>query len=236
MREHVCPWWGGYFIDNRLRRLLHQPEKILAGYLQPGLTVMDFGCGMGFFSIPMAKMIGMNGSVIAVDLQPQMLRTLRKRAERAGVAGRLRTHACGRDAIGVDDPIDFVLAFWSAHRGSRHRQASERDSCRPGKWWKADDRRTTWPCFGRAISTPDLHCPAGGPAAYRPSSNPTEPGGRICQGVAWRIVRQVKKKRSGQSAIGATTPSWSTTSMKKPRPNYGEESNRTLPSTRLSRA
>ena len=69
---------------------------------------------MGFFSIPMAKMIGMNGSVIAVDLQPQMLRTLRKRAERAGVAGRLRTHACGRDAIGVDDPIDFVLAFWSA--------------------------------------------------------------------------------------------------------------------------
>jgi hypothetical protein len=26
---HICPWWGGYFIDNRLRRLLHDPEKIV---------------------------------------------------------------------------------------------------------------------------------------------------------------------------------------------------------------
>ena len=115
MREHVCPWWGGYFIDNRLRRLLHQPEKILAAYLQRGMTAMDFGCGMGFFSIPMAKMVEASGTVIAVDLQPQMLRALRKRAERAGVANRIRTHECGRNSIGIDDPVDFVLAFWSAH-------------------------------------------------------------------------------------------------------------------------
>ena len=115
MATHVCPWWGGYFIDNRFRRLLHQPEKILAAYLQPGMTAMDFGCGMGFFSIPMAKMVEANGTVIAVDLQPQMLRTLRKRAERAGVASRIRTHACERDSVGIDDPIDFVVAFWSVH-------------------------------------------------------------------------------------------------------------------------
>lgn len=115
MATHVCPWWGGYFIDNRFRRLLHQPERILATHLRPGMTAMDFGCGMGFFSIPMARMVDANGTVIAVDLQPQMLRTLRKRAERAGVAGRIRTHACQRDSVGVDDPVDFVLAFWSAH-------------------------------------------------------------------------------------------------------------------------
>jgi hypothetical protein len=55
---HVCPWWGGYFIDNPLRRLLHDPEKILRTYVKPGMTVMDIGCGMGFFSIAMAKIVG----------------------------------------------------------------------------------------------------------------------------------------------------------------------------------
>ena len=59
MSEHVCPWWGGYFIDNRLRRLLHNPERLLSPYVQQGMTVMDIGCGMGFFSIAMAAMVAM---------------------------------------------------------------------------------------------------------------------------------------------------------------------------------
>ena len=40
---HVCPWWGGYFIDNPLRRLLHNPDKIVGPYVMPGMTVMDVG-------------------------------------------------------------------------------------------------------------------------------------------------------------------------------------------------
>jgi len=51
---HVCPWWGGYFIDNPIRRLLHNPEKIVGPYVASGITVMDVGCGMGLFSIAMA--------------------------------------------------------------------------------------------------------------------------------------------------------------------------------------
>lgn len=130
MSEHVCPWWGGYFIDNRFRRLLHQPEKILAAYLQPGMTAMDFGCGMGFFSIPMAKLVEAGGTVIAVDLQSQMLRTLRRRAEKAGVADRIHTHQCERDSIGIDHPVDFALAFWSAHEApDAGRLLSETYSC-----------------------------------------------------------------------------------------------------------
>jgi len=115
VRGHVCPWWGGYFIDNRFRRLLHKPEEILASYAQRGMTVMDFGCGMGFFSIAMAGLVGEGGCVISVDLQQEMLDVLRGRAERAGVADRIRTHRCKRDSVGVDDPVDFVLAFWAAH-------------------------------------------------------------------------------------------------------------------------
>jgi len=113
--QHVCPWWGGYFIDNPLRRLLHDPEKLLGPYVQPEMTAMDFGCGMGLFSIAMAKFVGDGGRVIAVDLQQKMLDVLQKRAKKAGVVDRITTHRCEADSIGLTEPIDFALAFYSAH-------------------------------------------------------------------------------------------------------------------------
>ncbi len=115
MRPHVCPWWGGYFIDNRLRRLLHKPEQILRPYVARGQTIMDFGCGMGLFAIPAAQMVGPTGRVVAVDLQQQMLDVLMHRAEQSGVAGRIAPHRCQPDAIGWPRPIDFAVAFYSAH-------------------------------------------------------------------------------------------------------------------------
>lgn len=115
MPDHVCPWWGGYFIDNPLRRWLHKPEQLLAPFLSSGMTVLDFGCGMGFTSIAMARLVGEEGTVISADLQPQMLRALEKRARRAGVAERIRTHVCPKDSLALDRTIDFALAFWSAH-------------------------------------------------------------------------------------------------------------------------
>ncbi len=115
MAPHVCPWWGGYFIDNRLRRLLHNPQTLLEPYVHADMTVLDFGCGMGFFAIAMAHLVGAGGSVIAVDLQQQMLDTLEKRARKAGVAGRVRTHCCEADTLGINERIDFALAFYSAH-------------------------------------------------------------------------------------------------------------------------
>ncbi len=71
--HHICPWWYAYTFDNPLRHLFHKPERMLAGYVKPGMTVMDIGCGMGFFSIGMARMVGEEGAVISVDLQQQML-------------------------------------------------------------------------------------------------------------------------------------------------------------------
>jgi SAM-dependent methyltransferase len=112
---HVCPWLGGYFIDNPFRRLLHDPEKILGAYVKRGMTVVDFGCGMGLFSIAMAKLVGNGGRVIAVDLQQKMLDVLVKRAENAGVAERITTHRCEKDSIGLSEPVDFALASYSAH-------------------------------------------------------------------------------------------------------------------------
>lgn len=130
MRPHVCPWWGGYFIDNRFRRLLHKPERILSAHVQPGMTAMDFGCGMGLFAIPMARLVGSEGRVVAVDLQQKMLDVLRKRAEKAEVADRIETCRCEADSIGVSGTMDFVLAFYSAHEvPDQQRLLSEIHDC-----------------------------------------------------------------------------------------------------------
>jgi len=112
---HVCPWWCAYTFDHRLRRVFHKPERILEPYVKPGMTVLDLGCGMGYFSIPMAGMVGDAGQVLAVDIQQQMLDVLMRRARKAGVDGRIRPHLCNPERLCVDQPVDFALAFFVVH-------------------------------------------------------------------------------------------------------------------------
>jgi len=112
---HVCPWWLAYTFDNPLRKLFHKPGKMLSPYVKEGMRVMDVGCGMGFFSIGMAKLVGDNGKVIAVDLQQEMLGIMRKRAEHAGLADRISPHHCESDKIGILEKVDFILTFWMVH-------------------------------------------------------------------------------------------------------------------------
>jgi ubiquinone/menaquinone biosynthesis C-methylase UbiE len=112
---HICPWWGGYFIDNWFRRLLHNPAKIVGPFLKSEMTIMDVGCGMGMFSLAMARIVGAEGRVIAVDLQQKMLDVLRKRAEKAGVADRIQFHKCEANRLGVEETVDFVLAMMMIH-------------------------------------------------------------------------------------------------------------------------
>jgi len=118
MASRVCRWWHAYLFDNPLRRLHHKPEEMLAPYVKEGMTVMDVGCGMGFFSIGMAKMVGGDGRVIAVDIQPKMLEVLNRRARRKGLDRRIRLHRCSPDDLGVDEQVDFALAFWVAHEAA----------------------------------------------------------------------------------------------------------------------
>jgi ubiquinone/menaquinone biosynthesis C-methylase UbiE len=115
MINRTCPWWLGHAIDNPLRRLIHDPGRLLSSYVRKGMSTADIGCGMGMFSIAMAKIAGDNGRVYAVDLQQEMLDALRKRAEKAGVADRIRLIRADLDSIGIQEPVDFVLAFWMIH-------------------------------------------------------------------------------------------------------------------------
>ena len=48
--------------------------------IQPGQTICDLGCGNGFYTLELARRVGPEGTVYAVDIQPQMLRLLVTRA------------------------------------------------------------------------------------------------------------------------------------------------------------
>lgn len=112
---HVCPWWLARALDNPIRRLIHNPEEILGGHIEPGQTVLDLGCGSGTFTIAMARMVGEAGRVIAVDLQDEMLQMVRQKALKEGLDSRIITHKSEPDRIGVSEKVDFALAFYMVH-------------------------------------------------------------------------------------------------------------------------
>jgi ubiquinone/menaquinone biosynthesis C-methylase UbiE len=122
MPERVCPVWVGYLLASPLRRLLHDPEKILAPYVKQGMTVLDIGSAMGFFSIPLAKMVGPKGKVICVDMQEKMLQRLQKRAEKAGVADRIETRLCDQNSLRLHDRKGTadLAAFFVVHEVPDH--------------------------------------------------------------------------------------------------------------------
>jgi 2-polyprenyl-3-methyl-5-hydroxy-6-metoxy-1,4-benzoquinol methylase len=118
MSEHVCPVWVGHLLASPVRRLFQSPEKILEPHVAPGMTALDVGPAMGFFSIPLAKMVGPAGRVVCVDVQAAMLEKLKARAAKAGVADRIDARLSADGSFGISDlegRVDFALAFAVVH-------------------------------------------------------------------------------------------------------------------------
>ena len=99
--KHVCPWWLCFTFDNFLRPYFHDPEKMLKGYIREGDTVLDVGPGMGYFTIPMARMVGETGKVIAADVQQRMLTFLESKAEKVGLARRIEPRLVSQTSLGI---------------------------------------------------------------------------------------------------------------------------------------
>ena len=118
MAHRVCPWWLGHLLASPFRRLMQDPVKVLAPYVREGMTVLEPGPGMGFFTLELARLVGPSGRVVAVDIQPRMLASLKRRAARAGLLDRVDARLAAQDTLGIADlagSVDLALAFALAH-------------------------------------------------------------------------------------------------------------------------
>ena len=114
-QPYVCPAEFSGSLDNKFRRLFHNPMRIPGAYIAAGMTVIDLGCGPGYFTEALAKLVGEGGRVIAADLQQKMLDKVDRKIRGTELEGRVEKHLCQHDRIGISQKADFVLAFWMVH-------------------------------------------------------------------------------------------------------------------------
>lgn len=115
INDAVCPVEKSGMLDNKFRKLFQNPQKILRPYIKEGMAVLDLGCGPGFFSMEIAKLLHPSGTVICADLQEGMLDVVRAKIKGTEHEPFFRLHRCDRDTINVSEPVDFILAFYMIH-------------------------------------------------------------------------------------------------------------------------
>jgi SAM-dependent methyltransferase len=114
----VCPWWLGYFLLNPLRKRTQNPHQILAPYVREGMTVLEPGPGMGFFTPELARLVGEPGRVICIDVQSRMIGKLKRRLAKLCLNGRVDARVASEESMGLDNlrgVLDFTLAFAVVH-------------------------------------------------------------------------------------------------------------------------
>lgn len=110
-RDFPCPAFLAWLVDNPLARR-RATTALAALELQPGMRVLDAGCGPGRLAVPIAAAVGPSGRVLAVDMQPRMLEKARAKAAAAG-AGNIEFLQAGLGEGKVPEAsFDRALLSW----------------------------------------------------------------------------------------------------------------------------
>jgi ubiquinone/menaquinone biosynthesis C-methylase UbiE len=112
---HLHPLKNAGALDSRFRRLLQNPKRILKKYIQQGMTVLDLGCGTGFFTLEIAKLLGGKGKVIAIDVQKGMLEILKQKLKDSELKQQIQIFNNQAQNLGFTEKVDFIFAFYSFH-------------------------------------------------------------------------------------------------------------------------
>ena len=82
-----CPSWLAWLVEleNPFAKNYNASSIVYHLDLKPGMKVLDAGCGPGRVTITLAKAVGRTGEVVAIDLQAQMLRRAKDKAEAASL-------------------------------------------------------------------------------------------------------------------------------------------------------
>lgn len=112
----------------------HRDEIVAALGLRPGMAVADVGAGTGLFTLAMARAVGPNGRVFAVDVQPEFLATIAERARAADLANVVTVTADQRASGLAEASVDLAFLCDSYHHLERPRSylADLRRALRPG--------------------------------------------------------------------------------------------------------
>ena len=108
---------AGTLMESRFRLWLFDPVKILQGAeIRPGDTVLEVGCGSGFFTVPTARLIGEQGRLVTMDVLPAFVERVSKKARSADMknVGVMQGDALdtGLDATSKDAVMLFgVIPF-----------------------------------------------------------------------------------------------------------------------------
>lgn len=109
------------------------PEKILRdiGGIKPGMSIADFGCGSGYFSLPLARLVGVEGQVTAIDVLSSALESVTARARNSGLLNIKTVRAnleipasTGLPDVSQDVVIAANLLFQSKKKNAIMKEAS----------------------------------------------------------------------------------------------------------------
>lgn len=99
-------------MESRLRYRFFGPDKVLRGAgVVPGEAVLEIGCGTGFFTLPAARLLGPQGSLVAIDRLPVSVEAV---AAKVRAAGLTNTRVAIGDALATGletESLDTVLVF-----------------------------------------------------------------------------------------------------------------------------
>jgi ubiquinone/menaquinone biosynthesis C-methylase UbiE len=100
------------FVHETLYSLFRGPYKVLnAAGLEAGQKVLEVGCGPGFFTVPAAKIVGEEGSVLALDVNPLAVEHVQRKIEKKGVTNAEVTLANAARTDLLDQSFDLVFVF-----------------------------------------------------------------------------------------------------------------------------
>jgi ubiquinone/menaquinone biosynthesis C-methylase UbiE len=100
------------FVHETLYSLFRDPYKVLnAAGLESGQKVLEVGCGPGFFTVPAAKIVGEEGSVLALDVNPLAVEHVQRKIETEGVTNAEVTLANAAQTNLPDQSFDLAFVF-----------------------------------------------------------------------------------------------------------------------------
>jgi ubiquinone/menaquinone biosynthesis C-methylase UbiE len=106
----VMSWQGADWLFRETRIEEEQPEAMLdALKIPPGATVADVGAGAGYHSVRLARRVGLGGTVLATDLQPEMIAMLKQNVQAAGLTNVKSLLCSSQNSMLPDGKVDLIL-------------------------------------------------------------------------------------------------------------------------------